>query len=174
MSKGMYCSASQTMESASSASVLAGTVIFFTMTALPESDAATSLPLRRLPSNRRRIASATAVPSMIAPSTMLSGGTGSTPQPTTFQAPLPAGPSSTALTSLEAMSRATTGGTRRIRVSNAMFLAVRSMSEPGARSARGMTVRPSPEQPKYVQKWNRLETSGTVVSDRSDQPPTDL
>ncbi len=46
------------------------------MTALPDSDAATSLVLNALFSNRRRIASATAAPSMIAPSTMLSGGIG--------------------------------------------------------------------------------------------------
>ena len=47
------------------------------MTALPESDAATSFVLKALFSKSRRMASATAAPSMIAPSTMLSGGTGS-------------------------------------------------------------------------------------------------
>ena len=47
------------------------------MTALPDSEAATSLVLNALFSNRRRMASATAPPSMMAPSTMLSGGTGS-------------------------------------------------------------------------------------------------
>jgi hypothetical protein len=36
------------------------------------------------PSNSRRIASATAAPSMIAPSTMLSGGSGSVPNPVTL------------------------------------------------------------------------------------------
>ena len=46
------------------------------MTALPESDAATSFVLNCLFSKTRRIASATAAPSMMAPSTMLSGGTG--------------------------------------------------------------------------------------------------
>ena len=45
------------------------------MTALPDSEAATSFVLMPRPSNSRRIASATAAPSMIAPSTMLSGGT---------------------------------------------------------------------------------------------------
>ena len=61
-----------------------GSEIFLTMTALPESDAATSLVLMPRPSNRRRIASATAAPSMIAPSTMLSGGSGSVPNPVTL------------------------------------------------------------------------------------------
>src|SRR5262249_312825 len=53
------------------------------------------------------MASATAAPSMIAPSTMLSGGTGSMPKATTFHA-FPDGLSSTALTALEPMSRPTT------------------------------------------------------------------
>src|SRR5438105_802702 len=74
------------------------------MTALPDSDAATSLVLNCLFSKTRRIASATAAPSMIAPSTMLSGGTGWMPKATTFQ-PLPACLSSTAFTALEPMSR---------------------------------------------------------------------
>ena len=60
------------------------------MTALPESDAATSLVLNALFSNRRRMASATAVPSMMAPSTMLSGGTGSMANAVTLN-PLPDG-----------------------------------------------------------------------------------
>ena len=42
MSNGMYCSASHWIASASSASVITGTEIFLTMTALPESEAATS------------------------------------------------------------------------------------------------------------------------------------
>ena len=49
------------------------------------------------------MAAATAVPSMTAPSTMLSGGTGSLPKAETRN-PLPAGLSSTALTALEPMS----------------------------------------------------------------------
>ena len=60
------------------------------MTALPESDAATSLVLNALFSKTRRIASATAAPSMMAPSTMLSGGTGSMAKAATLK-PLPAG-----------------------------------------------------------------------------------
>ena len=95
------------MDSASSASVITGRLIFLTMTALPDSEAATSLVLNALFSNRRRMASATAVPSMMAPSTMLSGGTGSTANAVTLK-PLPDGFSSTALTALEPMSRPTT------------------------------------------------------------------
>ena len=53
-------------------------MIFLTITALPESEAATSLALKCLPENTRRTASATAPESMMAPSTMLSAGTGST------------------------------------------------------------------------------------------------
>ena len=64
------------MDSASSASVIAGSAIFLTMTALPESEAATSLVLMLRLSKTRRIASTTAAPSMMAPSTMLSGGIG--------------------------------------------------------------------------------------------------
>src|SRR3954467_11325369 len=60
---------------------MTGSEIFLTMTALPDSDAATSLVLMPRPSNRRRMASATAAPSMIAPSTILSGGGGPGAQP---------------------------------------------------------------------------------------------
>ena len=77
------------------------------MTALPESEAATSFVLNALFSNRRLIASATAAASIIAPSTMLSGGTGSIANAMTLY-PLPAALSSTALTALEPMSRPTT------------------------------------------------------------------
>src|SRR5205814_1285691 len=74
------------------------------MTALPESEAATSLLLNALFSNSRRMASATAEPSMIAPSTMLSGGTGWLANATTLN-PLPTAFNSTALTALDPMSR---------------------------------------------------------------------
>src|SRR5436190_24108559 len=77
------------------------------MTALPESEAATSLLLKALFSNNRRIASATAAPSMIAPSTMLSGGIGSLANAATLNV-LPIDFSSTALTALDPMSRPTT------------------------------------------------------------------
>src|SRR5689334_4348695 len=76
------------------------------MTAFPDRDAATSLVLIAPLVKRRRIASATAPPSMMAPSTMLSGGTGSLPNAATLNA-LPAGLSSTALTALEPISRPT-------------------------------------------------------------------
>ena len=65
------------MESASSCSVITGRLIFLTMTALPEREAATSFVLNPFWANSFLMASATAPPSMIAPSTMLSGGTGS-------------------------------------------------------------------------------------------------
>src|SRR5678816_1649105 len=86
---------------------MTGRLIFLTMTALPEREAATSLVLNALFSKTRRIASATAAPSMIAPSTMLSGGTGSLAKATTLKF-LPEAFSSTALTALEPMSRPTT------------------------------------------------------------------
>src|SRR6266478_5939304 len=107
MSNGMYCSASQIMDSASSDSVITGRLIFLTMTAFPDSEAATSFVLKALFSNNRRIASATAAPSMMAPSTMLSGGTDSMANATTLK-PLPTAFSSTALTALDPMSRPTT------------------------------------------------------------------
>src|SRR5205807_5734501 len=86
---------------------MTGRLIFLTMTALPESEAATSFDLNALLSNRRRIASATAVPSMIAPSTMLSGGMGSMPNAATLK-PLPTAFNSTAFTALDPMSSPTT------------------------------------------------------------------
>src|SRR5947208_1250965 len=107
MSNGMYCSASQKIDSASSASVITGRLIFLTMTAFPDSDAATSLLLNVLLSKSRRIASATAAPSMMAPSTMLSGGIGSLANAATLYV-LPTALSSTALTALDPMSRPTT------------------------------------------------------------------
>ena len=72
------------MDSASSASVITGSVIFLTITALPDRDAATSFVWILRLSNSRRIASATAAPSMIAPSTMLSGGMDSAPKAVTL------------------------------------------------------------------------------------------
>jgi hypothetical protein len=75
---------------------------------LPESDAQTSLPLKAtFWSNTRRIDSATATASMMAPSTIASGGTGSVPNAATRN-PRPAGFSSTAFTALDPMSSPTT------------------------------------------------------------------
>ncbi len=54
------------------------------MTALPESDAATSFVVTFRLLNSRRMASTTAVASMMAPSTMLSGGTASLPNAETL------------------------------------------------------------------------------------------
>ena len=62
---------------------MTGSEIFLTITALPESDAATSLVLNAFDSKTRRIDSATAALSMMAPSTMLSGGIGSVPKAAT-------------------------------------------------------------------------------------------
>src|SRR5215203_4142013 len=108
MSNGMYCSASQKIDSSSSDSVITGNVIFLTITAFPESEAQTSLALNDLLcSKTRRIASATAPASMMAPSTIESGGTGSLPNAATRN-PFPDGFSSTALTALDPMSSPTT------------------------------------------------------------------
>src|SRR5687767_7257332 len=85
---------------------MAGNVIFLTITELPDSEATTSFALKRLLLNKRLTASATAPPSMMAPSTMLSGGTDSTPIAET-RYPLPAGFSSIAFTELDPMSRPT-------------------------------------------------------------------
>ena len=79
MSKGMYCSASQWMDSASSSGLIWGRLIFLTMTALPETLVATSVVLILWALNRRWMASMTAPESMMAPSTMASGGSGSMP-----------------------------------------------------------------------------------------------
>src|SRR6185436_7013750 len=78
------------------------------MTAFPESDAQTSLALNALlVSKTRRMASATAPASMMAPSTMASCGIGSLPNAATRN-PLPTGLSSTAFTALDPMSSPTT------------------------------------------------------------------
>src|SRR4029450_5214887 len=114
MSNGMYCSASQWIESASSASVITGNAIFLTITALPDSEATTSFALKRLVSKMRRIASATVTASMTAPSTIVSGGIDSDAQGTTLKTLDPFGFNSMALTALDPMSRPTTGfGERR-------------------------------------------------------------
>src|SRR3954471_23735456 len=126
------------MDSASSDSAMTGRLIFLTITALPDSDAATSFVLKALFSNRRRIASATAAPSMIAPSTMLSGGTGSAPNADTRNAPLPAGLSSTALTALEPMSRPTTALDFLVRPNtcDVLFLCVATRGRPAHGQSR--------------------------------------
>jgi hypothetical protein len=58
---------------------MTGSVIFLTITALPESEAHTSFALKALVGKEPAHGTATAPPSMMAPSTMLSGGTDSTP-----------------------------------------------------------------------------------------------
>src|SRR5262245_37642969 len=86
---------------------MTGRVIFLTITELPDSEAATSLVLKRRFSNSRRMASATAPLSMMAPSTMLSAGIGSTANAVTLKL-LPDGLSSTAFTALDPISNPTT------------------------------------------------------------------
>ena len=90
-----------------SVGVMTGRVIFFTMTALPDSEAATSRVLMPAASNTRLMASATTPASMIAPSTIASRGSGSLAKAATRYA-LPDGFSSMALTALDPMSRPTT------------------------------------------------------------------
>ena len=64
------------MESRSSASVMTGSVIFLTITVLPESDAHTFLVLKAgVLSKSRLMVPTTASASMIAPSTIESAGT---------------------------------------------------------------------------------------------------
>ena len=79
MSKGMYCSASQWIDSASSSWLIWGRLIFLTITAFPDTEVATSVVLIFWVWKRRWMASMTAPLSMIAPSTMASGGKGSMP-----------------------------------------------------------------------------------------------
>src|SRR5688572_22719993 len=95
------------MESFSSDSVITGSVIFLTITALPESEAQTSLALKPLFSKRRLIEFATALASIMAPSTIASAGTGSMPKAATRKS-LAVGLSSTAFTALDPMSSPTT------------------------------------------------------------------
>src|SRR5262249_46739173 len=83
-----------------------GSEIFLTITALPDGEAGPSFVLRLRPSKRRRIASPTAAPSMMAPSTMLSGGSDSVPNPVTLY-DLPAAFNSTAFTADEPISSPT-------------------------------------------------------------------
>ena len=114
---------------------MTGSAIFLTITALPDSDAATSLVLNAFDSKTRLMASATAAPSMIAPSTMLSGGIGSVPYAATRK-PLPAALSSTALTALDPMSSPTTD---RLLLNNEKFFTVDALplGKAGASSAHG-------------------------------------
>src|SRR5215475_8844039 len=126
------------MDSPSSDGVITGRLIFLTMTELPDSDAATSFVLNALFSNSRRIASATAAPSMIAPSTMLSGGTGSLARATTRK-PFPAGLSSTALTALDPISRPTTAFVFLVRPNTSQScLSLKSLRKASGRSAKAI------------------------------------
>ncbi len=109
MSKGMYCSASQWIDSPSSSALICGREIFLTMTALPETLVATSLVLILRLAKRRLIASTIAPESMMAPSTMASGGSISIPAFVSLNSvpALPTGFNSMSLTHEEPMSRPT-------------------------------------------------------------------
>src|SRR5262245_49256535 len=109
MSNGMYCSASQWIDSDSSSALICGRLIFLTMTALPDTPVAHSAVLMRLSWNRRWIESITAPASMIAPSTIASGGSDSIPMFRSWNSSFPFPPTliSTAFTADEPMSTPT-------------------------------------------------------------------
>src|SRR5215207_7555929 len=106
MSNGMCSSACQSMEPSSSSRVICGTMMFLTMTELPETPAATRSVLNWCRLKTPEMTPDTSFSSMIWPSTTVSGWRPSKPRLTSESAPdLPA--SSTALTELEPMSRPT-------------------------------------------------------------------
>jgi len=72
-------SASQRTDSASSAGLMSGNVTFLTITRWPATDIATSLALIFCSPITWRMAEATALESMMSPSTIESGGTWATP-----------------------------------------------------------------------------------------------
>ena len=80
MSKGMYCSASQWIDSSSSASVISGRLIFLTITECPESPIAAWVHLTLCSRSSACRHSTMAPLSRIAPSTMACGGTGAMPK----------------------------------------------------------------------------------------------
>ena len=81
MSNGTYCSASQRIDSDSSSGDIAGSWIFLMMTEWPESEVAKSWSLAPVASFRRLMVSTTREESMIEPSTIASGESGSTAEP---------------------------------------------------------------------------------------------
>src|SRR5829696_10595352 len=102
----MCSSACQSMEPSSSSRVICGTMMFLTMTELPETPAATRSVLNWCRLKTPEMTPDTSFSSMIWPSTTVSGWRPSKPRLTSESAPdLPA--SSTALTELEPMSRPT-------------------------------------------------------------------
>src|SRR5215207_1393852 len=102
----MCSSACQSMEPSSSSRVICGTMMFLTMTELPETPAATRSVLNWCRLKTPEMTPDTSFSSMIWPSTTVSGRSPSKPRLTSESAPdLP--PSSTSLTELEPMSRPT-------------------------------------------------------------------
>ena len=79
MSKGMYCSASQRIDSSSSSRVMLGRLIFFTITEWPETAVATCFDLMPAESIASRIASTIALEFRNAPCTMASAGSFAVP-----------------------------------------------------------------------------------------------
>src|SRR5262245_12881986 len=79
MSNGMYCSASQRIDSSSSSRVMLGRLIFFTITEWPETAVATCFDLMPAESIASRIASTMAPELRKAPCTIASAGNGATP-----------------------------------------------------------------------------------------------
>src|SRR5262245_39794742 len=107
-SKGMYCSASHWMLSASSSSLITGREIRLMMTECPDRAMAQSVDLMFLEEKQRWTASITRPESIIAPSTMASGESGSREAFTRwYPFPLPSSFSSTTLMLLEPMSNPT-------------------------------------------------------------------
>src|ERR1700693_693331 len=79
MSKGIYCSASNLIDSSSSSSVIAGRIIFLTITECPETENATALVLSFCSSTKPLMISTTLPESITVPSTMRSLSIGAIP-----------------------------------------------------------------------------------------------
>ena len=79
MSKGTYCSASQRIDSASSSADIVGREIFLMMTECPEREVPKSLLRTARVETTRFTVSTTSEASMIAPSTIASGESVSSP-----------------------------------------------------------------------------------------------
>src|SRR3990172_8502197 len=153
MSKGMYCSASQWIDSASSSCDIGGRVIFFTITALPETEVATSAVLIFWVVKSLWMASITAPESMMAPSTMASGGRASMPRFRSWYSapPLPPAFSSTALIAEDPMSTPTSPFFLPNRATSASFSA-----NDGCQTPYRHDQRPDPEAPQRNANLQRI------------------
>ena len=108
MSKGMCCSASHWIDSASSSGSMAGSSIFLMMTECPDTEVPKLVFLTPVWSLSFWIASTTRDESMIEPSTIASGDRGSTPMRWRVNWPPLRSLSSTSLTVALPISRPTT------------------------------------------------------------------